>query len=497
MWKYLSVRRATITLMSATALLGVSAGASDGKSAGPETLQRQTREDILAAYAILASHHPGVYNPFDPAFPERLEAAKEEALIAAESVKTDADRLLAVELINKSLSDGHAHVQIAFNGGIGTWPQFETAWRGDGLYVTSSEKDEPRRGSKLIACDGRPARELIEEDVFRTVGRPNEPGQWWLLADSFFMRGDLSIRPAPEVCSFMSSDGSVEVVRLAWAQMSLKEFVAKIEAAQPEPLGMTRSENRLRWISLSSFSPGPDGIAKFDEIFAELEALGDDIYNDRAIVLDLRGNKGGSSSWSRRIAEKLWGEAAVDWALAEYFSETEVWYLADDGNVAYFGGLGASLRERGLPEIAVWADEMHTSLNAARSAGDVFYKQSFGKDLLAKASPSVPRALPPVYVVVDGGCVSACLDAVDTFTRFEGVKLVGAPTSADTEYLEVRREPLPSGRGSVILPMKIWVNRPRKSGEVYHPDILVTSLDWTTETMTRHILSDLESGGSQ
>lgn len=496
MWNVRGLMRSIITMMCATMILSVAVRAADEPSADPKALQMQTREDILAAYSILASHHPGFYNPFDPAFPERLETAKDEALVADRSVRTQADRFLAVQIINKSLSDGHAYVQIAFNGSMGEWAGFETAWRGDGLYVTSSNQSVPQRGSKLNSCDGRPARDLIAEEVFRAAGRPNEAGQWWLRAGSFFTRGDLSIRPAPETCSFMSPDGSVEAVRLAWTRPSIEEFIARIEAAQPGPLGMTRSEDGIRWITLPSFSPGPDGIAVYEEIFAKLEAQGDSIRNDQAIVFDLRGNNGGSSSWSRRIAEKLWGKDAVDWALADYFRETEIWYLADEGNVAYFGGLGANLRDRGLPEIAEWADELHASLSDARAAGETFYKQSFGKDLLAKAKPTMPRALPPVYVIVDGGCVSACLDAVDTFTRFNGVKLVGAPTSADTEYLEIRREPLPSGRGSVILPTKIWVKRPRGSGEVYHPDILVTDLDWTTETMTKHILSDLGGRGS-
>ena len=100
--------------------------------------------------------------------------------------------------------------------------------------------------------------------------------------------------------------------------------------------------------------------------------------------------------------------------------------------------------------------------------------------------------MPPVYVITDGACVSACLDAVDIFTRFEGVKLVGAPTSADTEYLEIRRESLPSKRGWVVLPTKIWVKRPRGSGEIYRPDILITDLDWDSAAMSRAILNDLK-----
>ena len=86
-------------------------------------------------------------------------------------------------------------------------------------------------------------------------------------------------------------------------------------------------------------------------------------------------------------------------------------------------------RERGLPEIAEWADDLHASMSAARAAGETFYKQSFGKELLAEAKPTTPRALPPVYVIVVGGCVSACLDAVDTFTRCGTWRRTGKPRS--------------------------------------------------------------------
>lgn len=418
-------------------------------------LRDQTREDIYEAYALLSKHHPGMYNPFDPEFAERLETARDEALLEARSVETPADRLLAVEVINQALADGHARIGVAFNGTLALWAGFDTAWRGDGLYVTSSGQRSPQRGAKLLSCDGEPARELIEREVFRAFGRPREAGQWWERADSFFRRGELSVKPAPESCRFLSPNGSVEMIQMHWEPRTQEEFLALIEAAQPDPLGTTHLDNGLLWVTRASFSPGPEGIAAYETMFAELEELKATSQGTRAIVLDLRGNKGGSSTWSRQIADRLRGKDAVAWALADYFRETEVWYLADEGNLAYFGSLGTTLRERGLPEIAEWADELYDSLRAANAEGETFYKQPYGEELLAKSQPTRPHSLPPVYVITDGGCVSACLDAVDTFTRFEGVKLVGAPTSADTEYLETRRERLPSGRGWVTPPTKI------------------------------------------
>lgn len=123
-----------------------------------QELRDQTREDIYEAYALLTKHHPGMYNPFDPEFAERLESARDEALLEARSVDTPADRLLAIQVINQALSDGHARVGVAFNGTMGHWAGFDTAWRGDGLYVTSSRQKSPQRGAKLLSCDGEPAK---------------------------------------------------------------------------------------------------------------------------------------------------------------------------------------------------------------------------------------------------------------------------------------------------------------------------------------------------
>jgi hypothetical protein len=97
------------------------------------------------------------------------------------------------------------------------------------------------------------------------------------------------------------------------------------------------------------------------------------------------------------------------------------------------------------------------------------------------------------YVITPGRCASACLDAVDTFTRFGNVRLIGAPTSADSTYMEVRSQPLPSGRGVIVIPTKVWLGRPRAGGEIYKPHIVMDALDWSTASFLDRIERDLTS----
>jgi len=100
----------------------------------------------------------------------------------------------------------------------------------------------------------------------------------------------------------------------------------------------------------------------------------------------------------------------------------------------------------------------------------------------------------PVYVIVPGNCASACLDAIDYFKLFPNTKLVGAPSSADSTYMDVRTEKLPGGLAQVLVPTRLYVNRPRANGEFYRPDIPVTTLRWTTTGFLDVVERDLASG---
>ena len=51
-----------------------------------------------------------------------------------------------------------------------------------------------------------------------------------------------------------------------------------------------------------------------------------------------------------------------------------------------------------------------------------------------------------------------------------GAVQVGQVTSADTVYMEIRRQPLPSGLMDAAIPMKVYRDRPRGNNEPYRPD---------------------------
>lgn len=68
------------------------------------------------------------------------------------------------------------------------WPGFIANWRGIGMLVTMAlPAHQDLVGSQVIACDGKPVRDLIEGNVFALNFRSEEPGQWWSRAHFLFV----------------------------------------------------------------------------------------------------------------------------------------------------------------------------------------------------------------------------------------------------------------------------------------------------------------------
>jgi hypothetical protein len=212
----------------------------------------------------------------------------------------------------------------------------------------------------------------------------------------------------------------------------------------------------------------------------------------RAIVIDLRHNNGGSSSWSRQAAESLWGETPVKRALAGYFGRAAIWWRASPDNIAYMTQIEQQVRGNGNIAYAETVRQLQADMRSAAERNQPYHIVPVDAADPAAAAPATASDFRvPVYVITPGRCASACLDALDVFTRFPNTRLVGAPTSGDSTYMDVRTAPLPSGRGRIVVPLKIWTGRPRASGEIYRPHIQVDALDWSTATFLDLIERDL------
>ena len=208
------------------------------------------------------------------------------------------------------------------------------------------------------------------------------------------------------------------------------------------------------------------------------------------VVIDLRGNQGGSSFWSEQAAKALWGSAPVQ--SFEDSDPSRVWWRASQGNTDHVARLAETLRTQGQPDIAAVMHRAAEGMRSALARAEPYYVEPTDPTGPTSGGTVAPLRT-PVYVIVPGQCASACLDALDVFTHFPNTKLIGAPSSADSVYLEIRVQALPDGLAKVVIPNKLYRNRPRASGQVYPPALEVRDLSWSTAAFKGVVEADLKA----
>lgn len=458
--------------------------------------QAAARGDILAAYDLYVANHPGMHDPANPAFPARLRRAHDEALAIAGKAKDQAGYAMALGRFSDELSDGHALLVPKAPASASEplrWPSFVPAWRGDRLLVFHAEAGAPvQAGERILACDGVPAADFLRRRLSGQNFRPNEGGQWWAHAPRALVQWQPVPQP-PRSCRVERTDGAARDVTLNWVAAPLELFAHIASASEGErpEIGFSEPRPGIFHVGMPTFQPNEEGRAAYARLYQVLRERRSELLKARAVIVDLRHNGGGSSAWSRDAADILWGEPQVDRAMAELFRGVEIWWRASPGNSTHVAELAEKVRAAGREGLALMLGATATDMRAAAAKGELFYKEPTDGGALAGQAPPPSDFTAPVYVITGGRCASACLDAVDVFTRFANTRLIGAPTSADSIYMEVRSQDLPSGAGRIVIPNKMWANRRRGTGDIYKPHIRFDDLGWTTAAFIDRIEADL------
>lgn len=469
--------------------------------------QHAAIDDIEAAYRITLENHPGAVDPANPAFLKNLAIAKSQALALATKVVNGGGYVAAVSRFNVLIHDGHAGIASALGPAETVpvrWPAFITVWRTEGLYVGFAEPDGPPVGAKVIACDGRPIKQLITDNVFAFQARVDEPGHWWVHARKVFFDEGNPFISIPKHCQFVSN-GKLMERDLVWKPMNDQARKWRNDSYNGDVLkvGLTEPRPKLFWVAMPTFAPDEQEREAYRAMIKEVDSNRSRYLDADAIVIDLRDNQGGSSAWSSAFAGALWGKERVERRTTALFAKTEVWWRASSDNTRYMSELVDELARQKQTEATQWARAKSAGMQGALARGDKFYVD---RNDAHASSPSAQKAdvqgdplafTKPLYVVVPGQCASACLDALDVFTLFPNTILIGAPSAADSTYMEVRTQKLDSGLAWAIIPNKVYVNRPRANGQSYEPAILVNDLVWSTENMLNAVEADLKKKSSQ
>lgn len=454
-------------------------------TAGPDW-PALARGDVLAAYAENLEHHAGVHDPANPGFRAQLARARDAGLREAARAHDRAGHALALGAFSAELADGHA-ITIAKEGRDDArpeWPGFVAAWRGEKLFVHHGTL----AGAEITACNGMPIRTFLVERLRYRLFRPAEPGQWWHRATLAFLSTNESNAGRAERCTIGGRD-----VRLAWtaAPPDFDALARRATDGEREPIALAEPRPGIFLVPLPDFHPNAEARRAYEAMFAAMRTRHAELQKARAVILDLRHNGGGSSAWAEDAARALWGDGPVQAKLHNAGRNVGVAWRASKGNLAHVESLEKKVAAEGHAAFAAELGRVANGMRGAVAAGKPTFFEA-PEDPRASSVPP-PDIDTPVYVLTSGRCGSACLDAVDVFVGFPSTRLVGAPTSADSTYMEARFVDLPSGRALTVIPIKTYVNRPRASGQVYRPHLEVTDLDWSTKTFLDRIDADLAS----
>ncbi|ATQ44334.1 S41 family peptidase [Caulobacter mirabilis] len=422
-------------------------------------------EDARAFHDIVAESHPGPVDVENPGFKAVLKGGLTTALKRAKTAKRYEDWYFALNEYQASFNDGHLtlyeHAPMG-HAWRSRWPGFLTALEG-GRYVVAFNRDPaaPPVGAVLTSCDGRPADAFAADFIGKGAGRWNLRSRRVTYASSLFVDQMNPYVRRPERCVFQV-DGAERTYPLAWRDLPTEVrdegFAAARSPRYFAPLELRAYGADGYWVGWGSFESDPasdDGKA-LTALQARIESQADAIRASKVVVFDLRGNNGGSSEWSAAVTRILWGEAWVD-AKAE--RSTGVDWRTSVNNIKAI----AAYREQFVSDarLRTWFEELENGMKGARARGQALWRQGGGE---ASAAPkdAVTAMKARVYILTDYGCASACLDAVDLLKALGGVQ-VGQETSADTLYMDVREQFLPSMRAKVVVPMKVYRGRARGS----------------------------------
>jgi hypothetical protein len=222
------------------------------------------------------------------------------------------------------------------------------------------------------------------------------------------------------------------------------------------------------WVSIPRFW----GDAQFEAFLKRVIAEAASWRIRKRVVFDLRGNTGGNSAWGALILTALFGEARID-AIQDASPATQVDWRVSTGNLAHLRKLEEQVaRQFGADsEALAWIRSVIAGIDVSMKAGRALWREPSTNPPKAKPVKSTQTPLPgTVYLLTDGRCGSACLDFLDLSLALPHVEHVGLPTAADSPYMEIRSEVLPSKLASCSFAMKVYRGRARND-QPYVPKV--------------------------
>lgn len=462
--------------------------ATPAKPATPEAWRKAAETDLAAIKRLLQDHTPIPFDAENPDHGRWLEEGYGKAQTLAAQAQDEHGHFFALAFYVNGFQDPHIAFGLSNDRPDPLWPGFIAAKKGANavvVYRDPSAPDAPDIGATITGCDGMSLDDFAANRILPFSGNAKIALSQRQTTGRAFLDRRNPFAARAKSCVFETPEGPRNV-ELLWREVP-KDKAANTAwfdtfrdsfAGPTAEWGVTEPAPGVTWIGVPTFSSGEDTAPKLQKLIADVEAKAVAMRQGRAIVIDTRGNGGGNTFWSQRLTNAIFppetvkgwskasGQGAADWRASEgnarYWRQTSQDYAKEFGPVT-LESLGA-LYLAG----AIWAHK-DDKPPIWRFPWDGEPGPTGGLTLKRPKSGAPPFPA-KVYFLSNGSCGSTCLNFADEILMIPSVKLIGSATHADSAYMEVRDEALPSGLARLTFPQKVWRGMGRGNLEAYQPD---------------------------
>ncbi|GEM_PF-2974775 len=351
-----------------------------------------------------------------------------------------------------------------------SWAGFMLDPKDDGLVVSyASQKwpvPLPDKGATLFSCDGEAASNIIKSISLFTDRRLNVPAAKLKAASSITFRqhGKFPLLNVAKfsACEFINKAGNIQRYSLIWQdKINPLDYPFLHELYNPDVVFGLKNMNSQKWLSLTTFNARPNITQKVDELLPVLQKLDD----SEQLVIDLRGNRGGSMFLAYKILLSLFPDTRFN------ATESGNGFYRISETAKFWIELGLSQKNM-MPEERVILMQVKEQIEEQKiKTGQALSLTSIDRveNMIKMANKRTENFSGNLILVTDLKCFSACLAFVDKLKLHKNVIHVGQSTDADTKYTDPKR--LTTASTLIYSVPILQKERIRQDNQVIRPDI--------------------------
>lgn len=450
-------------LCAIVSLAALSVGAS--QAAQPQsTWKTMAQSDLDFTAKELRTLYISAVFPDPQAFEQRIAASYALAKQEAAQVSDFGGYRAALSRFVNSMHDEHVSISFRLAPTSYAWPGFMAVYQGRRFLTTASEGGAITDGQEITACDNLPMAEWSRRMAAYEGGFPGlEKTNYWMARPIFVDRGNPFVK-RPARCTIGGRD-----VVLAWRPISTVDYTNKTRAqptTRSRETTVTPFGKNGAWVRIGHFYPSDKQEA---EAFHRLIAAAPDLRRKDVIVLDVRGNGGGTYHWPMAFLRGLYGQPYID-----YFARARLAIVpvsrAHERVVDLFAKYASLADEfKAPPDIAAQWDPENAGLKRATASGAAYFRPS-GSLPKAPAGPAPANPVKSrVYVLTDFACASVCISFIDETKRIAGTTQIGLESGVDSRTGTPMDIDLPSGNGQITLAVMTREGRGRDDNVPHRP----------------------------